>query len=406
MVSTALPCVMACSLRDTIQKRQIGLLQAYFTQHDINEVTEDGWTAVSLACRFDFSDGLQWLLAQPHMDVNVAWHPPQQKVALPLAVAVQQFVRSGNLDCFELLVQQPTLQLAGPVWGETGSVLHWISDTPQLMNVVLTYHPKVVTERWRNGHGQSFLHHAVAAGGLGYRMLVWALKASVMTTVLPALANEYDFQGETLLHTLAGYRPTPHMPAAIARLLMLDGVQINLPDREGNTALHLTLTTDEPNWRMAVALLKHPRLEINRVNPQGETALHLLMHQFQSTNTSWQTHHLWEHFLDHPDLQANLPDVKGVTPLWILFPYRAFNVDLWQLFCARLGLSARWPRTFWQPTQLQAYWPLALRRRSWCVLLCQYRAQMELPTEVGWLIFGYWRIVEYTEDTTHDIVLF
>src|SRR3990167_8842477 len=155
------------------------------------------------------------------------------------------------------------------------------------------------------------------------------LHIKILTTLLethkvgPAEINAKDQNGKTALHYVVGRYELPYIlgflskiqlekhgdiqnrALAVAKLLLTYDANVNLPNNEGQTALHIAIKIRANEF---VELLLEHRADVNLPDNEGQTALHIAI--------KIRANEFVELLLKH-NADVNLPDNKGQTALHI-----------------------------------------------------------------------------------------
>ena len=102
---------------------------------------------------------------------------------------------------------------------------------------------------------------------------------------LGADVNQVDASGKSALHYVAalpvrkeGSRlTTPRAIFMLKTLLAAPNIDVNLADRNGNTALHLMMDQDQPSNELVTLLSRKKDCDYNLINTAGDTALNMLI---------------------------------------------------------------------------------------------------------------------------------
>ncbi|KAH6902806.1 ankyrin repeat-containing domain protein [Coprinopsis sp. MPI-PUGE-AT-0042] len=117
--------------------------------------------------------------------------------------------------------------------------------------------------------------------------------------------------GETALHCTLHGTGGGYTEAAL-RIIATPEVDVNLQDKDGNTALMRAAGLGSA--AVAKALLLDPRIDIHKRNKVGKTALHCALHGTSSGHTEVALH-----LVATPGINANAADSCGRTPLMLAY---------------------------------------------------------------------------------------
>ncbi|XP_014229906.2 ankyrin-3-like [Trichogramma pretiosum] len=272
---------------DATATNMVQLLFEIYNRFDLNFIDEAGFTHFQAACSIPDGHQLVWKMINRRQNPN-------------------SLLRSALLNAkwaVELLIRG-----ADPTWVDTdgSTALHTICrdnrlDLLKLFFKIVDKHRKAVQINVRDSLGNTPLHLAVKNG---------YLKTSEILLTRGADPNSANQEGSTPLHIICrdGRSNLLKLFFKIANAIGYP-VWVNVSDKEGNTPLHLTIS--HKSMKNSEILL------VNGANPNladknGYTALHLI------SNT--RPHAVMQQFFEIVDkkqqtVQIDARDNKGWTPL-------------------------------------------------------------------------------------------
>lgn len=230
---------------------------------NVNVKTSDGVAALHIACRADNVAVVEALLQSPDIDINIR---DGEDSRTPLHIAALQ----GNQALMKMLLDMTGIDLqstdidgslpvhyaaANPIrpikWRSTKDIL---SDRP---NDILQRLGENGAINARTHEKRGPLHLAAQARNTA------ALKAFLEQPGLDI--NMIDAHGDTALHLVECID--------IAGMLLNGGLDPNIKNVDGNTALHSAL--EDRKTELVELLLQHTKLDENMPNEKGELFMHL-----------------------------------------------------------------------------------------------------------------------------------
>ncbi|KDO22325.1 hypothetical protein SPRG_12785 [Saprolegnia parasitica CBS 223.65] len=221
------------------------------TMNDVNAPDADGSTPLLLACTSNHGAVVAQLLAVSEVDTDRA-----DKVRNVLALR-------GHASVVAALLSVHANVHAIDNDGNTPLLVASVANHASVVAQLLSDHSVDMTKT--NKDGRMALHVAARAGHV--RVLQLLLEAR------PAAIDLRSADGTTALMEAVDHRK----PGAVTFLLRHPCIDANAVDKDGNTAL-MRHCMRSSNYDVLEALLSSPKVDINRRNHAGATALALACH--------------------------------------------------------------------------------------------------------------------------------
>lgn len=229
---------------------------------NVNVKTSDGLAGLHIACRADKIAVVEALLQSPDIDINIR---DGENSRTPLHIATMQ----GNQAPMKMLLDMAGIDLQSR--DIDGSLpVHYAAANP------------IRSIKWRftkdvgNDHRNDILHRFCENGAINARThekrgpLHLAAQARNTAALKAFLAqpgvniNMRDAHGDTALHLAADID--------VAGMLLNRGIDANIKNVDGNTALHSAL--EECKTELVDLLLQHTKLDEDMPNEKGELFMH------------------------------------------------------------------------------------------------------------------------------------
>jgi ankyrin repeat protein len=191
------------------------------------------------------------------------------------------------------------------------TILHLIADLPywsfehdQLVQILLSYGAKANVP---NKQGITVFHRIIKAKP----------SASIVETLIKeglADVNAPDHEKNTALHK-AAYTDRSlgsSFNEKLAKVLLQNGAKVDMPNRAGNTPLHVSITSQGDVEKAVLFFCGEGHANVNAQNEEGDAPLHLL--------ASFNQHDIWGHrkiveFLLSQGADKTLVNRKGELPI-------------------------------------------------------------------------------------------
>jgi ankyrin repeat protein len=283
---------------------------------DVNIKNSDGLTGLHIACRagsYEHVVVVEALLESPHIDVNIR---DPATCRTPLHIAALQ----GNQASMKMLLKIPSIDLQST---DTDGYLpvHYAAAHPMSpvgvtfaedieahdTNEILLRLCKVEDINAKTSQGLGLLHLAAQAGNT---------RALKVLLARPGLdINMVETHGNTALHLVED--------ASVAGILLGGGMDANVQNADGNTALHLAL---ERSMAPLVDLfLQHTNLDGDIPNKKGDRLMHIAAAKCDPETFDWITATCLPR-------DVNVPGANGETVLHIA-------ARVWQINIAKRLLN-------------------------------------------------------------------
>lgn len=275
-------------------------------EFNVNLKTHEGLAGLHIACEENNVSVVNRLLQSPQIEVNIrdstnSWTP----LHLAAMQGNQEVIRR-LLDVADVDVQAKAADGYLPVHYAATHPMHatqsWFPDAAEddTDEILLRLCAQgAVNDRTAQGRGP--LHLAAQAGHIA------ALKVFLAHPDLDI--DMRDAQCDTALHLSES--------TDVAIMLLEKGLDANVQNIDGNTALHCAL-----QWRsveLMHLLMEHTKLDSDIQNKKGEHYMHMAA-------AKWDLETFQQFAATPPNRNLNMPDGNGETPLHIAA--RSENIDI------------------------------------------------------------------------------
>jgi ankyrin repeat protein len=312
---------------------------------DINLQNKNGDTALMIAAKFSDNNAYNFLLECPNIDINLqnkngdtalmiaAFHSNSElcKILLnrsDININIQNKMECTILhfasyylleDVVELLLKLPNIEINNKDNNGYTPLLSAISS--KIINK-LKQKNAFMSDIFTNNNTLNILKQKRAQMLLNYSEIdakINTLNKSKQKIVEMFLncpdtdINTLNIDGKNALMILLTEDDTLHKNKEIIEFL-LENSDINLQDKEGNTALMLVI--NNPIKRIVKRLLKCTNINVNIKNNDGDTAIMLLINNIlDKKNDILINDKIFELLLNHSNIDVNLQNAHGNTIL-------------------------------------------------------------------------------------------